>query len=124
SLAGLQALARLCDPLQEAWIVLQLVVEPIVFRSKPHQDACRLPVPGDDDLLVLRQAEVLRQVIFDFRQSYLLHRSPHAPKAMPQPRISARSPRPGPPLRSHRKTPECPHLREAGTADATNLAVV
>ena len=46
SLSGLQALARPCYALEEAWIVLQLVVEPIVFRGKSHQDTRGLPVPG------------------------------------------------------------------------------
>jgi hypothetical protein len=90
SLSVPETLPRLCDPLEEAWIVFQFVIEPIVFRSKSHQDARRLSMPGDNDLLIFRQAEVVRQVILDFRQCYLFHRFHRVLQARNRPRILSR----------------------------------
>jgi hypothetical protein len=57
------------DATQELGVMLETIVEPVVIRSKPDQHAGRPPVARDDDLLVNRQPEVLRQIILDLRES-------------------------------------------------------
>jgi hypothetical protein len=41
------------DAAQESRVILEPVFEPVVFRLEPDQDARRLAMPGDDDLLLL-----------------------------------------------------------------------
>jgi hypothetical protein len=62
------------DSAKELRVVLQPVVEPVVFCSESDQDARRLSVPRDDDLLSLGQAQESRQVILDLSQRRLAYR--------------------------------------------------
>jgi len=48
-----QALSRLLDAAQEARIVFELIVEPIVLGCEAYQHPGRLSVAGDDNLFVL-----------------------------------------------------------------------
>ena len=52
--------------------MLQAILEPVVLRREADQHAGRTPVPCDHDLFLGSLPEVLGQVIFDLRQSYLL----------------------------------------------------
>src|SRR5262249_55269432 len=45
-----------------------------VLGRETHQEAGGLPVLGDDNLFALCEAQILRQIVFHFRQSYLFHR--------------------------------------------------
>jgi len=54
--ARLQARSRTRDPHEETRIMVQLVVEPIVFRGKSHEDSRRLTVLGDNNLFALAPA--------------------------------------------------------------------
>jgi hypothetical protein len=47
------------DATQKLRMVLQSILEPIVLGCEPDQDACRSPMPGDDDLLFSRLPEIL-----------------------------------------------------------------
>jgi len=47
--AFLQVQARRGDLPQKLWMVLDPVIEPIVFRFEPDQNAGRSAVPRDDD---------------------------------------------------------------------------
>ena len=68
-----QAIARLFDPPQKAWIVFHTVIEPVVFRLKANQDARGFAMARDDDLLRFSLAQIPRQIVFDFRQRNFLH---------------------------------------------------
>src|SRR5712691_7406676 len=52
-----ESVSRLGHSLQELGMVLQPIIEPIVFALEADQHTSRLPVPGDDDLLGLSQAQ-------------------------------------------------------------------
>ena len=65
--------ARLIYAPQESWIVLEPILEPIVFRSKTDEYSSRLAMTSDNDFLTFRLAEVTRQVVFDFGERNLLH---------------------------------------------------
>ncbi len=56
---------------EEFGVILQAVLEPVVLRTKADQHTSRAPMPGDDDLLSGRLAQVAGEVILDFGQSYL-----------------------------------------------------
>ena len=62
-------------------------------------------------------------VILHFRQSDLFHHFHRVSQARHRPRISAQSPRPEPPVRSHRKTLGYRRRRGGGTEGATTRAV-
>lgn len=51
-------------------MMFETVLEPVILRSKPDENAGRAAVTRDDDLLVSSQAQVLRQVVFDLSQRY------------------------------------------------------
>lgn len=61
---------RLGNATQERRMMLKAILEPVVFRSESDQHACRTAVPSDHDFFLFRQAEVLRQIIFDFSESH------------------------------------------------------
>jgi hypothetical protein len=61
-----ETLARLIYALQESRIVLEPILEPIVFRSETDEYSSRLAVTRNDDFLTFRLAEVARQIVFDF----------------------------------------------------------
>ena len=50
---------RLGDATQKLRMMLQTIVEPVVLRCKPDQDASRTSVTSDHDLFVDSQPEVL-----------------------------------------------------------------
>src|SRR2546426_6735457 len=50
--ASLQGRTRLSDLPQKFWMVLDPVVEPIVLRFEPDQDAGRSTVASDDDFFI------------------------------------------------------------------------
>ena len=60
-----EAFPRLFNPVQKAWIVLQAVIEPIIFRLETDQQAGWLSVPCDDNLLRLGLAEKSGEIILD-----------------------------------------------------------
>lgn len=51
-------------------MMFETVLEPVILRFKPDENAGRAAVARDDDLLVSSQAQVLRQVVFDLSQRY------------------------------------------------------
>jgi len=62
--------SRILDATQKIRMMLEPIVEPIVFRPKSDQDASGATVPRDDDFLVDREPEVFGKVILHFRQSH------------------------------------------------------
>jgi hypothetical protein len=66
-------LARLIYAPQESRIVLEPILEPIVFRSEADQYSSRLAMTRNDDFLTFRLAEVTRQIVFDFGERNLFH---------------------------------------------------
>ena len=68
-----ETLARLIYALQESRIVLEPILEPIVFRSETDEYSSRLAVTRNDDFLTFCLAEVARQIVFDFGERNLLH---------------------------------------------------
>src|SRR5438477_12873781 len=71
ALARAQARPCTCDTPQETLVMLQLVIEPIVFRRETDQDSRRLAVPGDDDLFARCQTKRPGKIVFDLSYSYL-----------------------------------------------------
>ena len=63
----LQALACLLEAAQEARVVFELIVKPIVLQREADQHAGRLPIAGDYDLLVLDFAQKPGEILLDFR---------------------------------------------------------
>jgi hypothetical protein len=55
-----ETLARLSYALQKLGMMLQSVVEPVVFALEADQHASRFPVPGDEDFFGLCQAQESR----------------------------------------------------------------
>src|SRR3970282_1126066 len=54
-------------------MILQPIVEPRFFRVEADQHAGRPAMACDDNLLLRRQPQVAREIIFHLRQSYPLH---------------------------------------------------
>ena len=63
---------RLGNATHKLRMMLKAVVEPVLFGTKPDQHACGTAVASDHDFLLFRQAEVLRQIVLDFSESYRL----------------------------------------------------
>jgi len=61
-----KALAGRLETPAEPGIMLETIVEPIVFRSEADQHPGRLAVPGNHDLLGLGETQVLREIILYF----------------------------------------------------------
>src|SRR6266478_5385272 len=68
-----QARPGFLDARKETCIILKPVVEPVVLRREPDEDACRLSVTGDDHLAVLGFPQVPGEVVLDLRQRNFLH---------------------------------------------------
>jgi len=62
-----QALPSRGDSPQETGIVLEAIIEPVLFGFKSDQHSGRFPMSHDDDLLLFCKTEEFRQLIFDFR---------------------------------------------------------
>ena len=88
SFSGPQALPRLRYPLEEARIMFQLVVEPIIFRGKPHEDARGFSVSGDDDVLRRGQPQKAREIILHLRERHPTSPACRAPRASQPLRLS------------------------------------
>src|ERR1043166_1207281 len=60
--------ARSCrlNPIQESWIVLQAIIEPIVLRFTADEPAGRLTMRGNHNFLLLRLAKKARQIVLHF----------------------------------------------------------
>src|SRR5215208_6737842 len=71
--AGAQALARTLDPCEKTWVVFKTVVEPVLLRCEPDQDAGRAAVTRDQDLFVGRFPQMARQVVVQLREWNFLH---------------------------------------------------
>ena len=68
-----KALSGSCDSSLKPWVVLETVIEPVVFGRESDQHPGRLPMTGNDDLLLLCSAEVLRELVLDFIEGDSLH---------------------------------------------------
>lgn len=53
-------------------MVLDSVVEPVIFSSEPNEHSGGSAVPRDDDLLLGGGTQVTREVILDLRQGNFL----------------------------------------------------
>ena len=62
--AGAQAGAGLFDARKKARVVYEPVIEPVVLRAEPDQQAGRLAVPRDDDLFRLSRTQIAREIVF------------------------------------------------------------
>jgi hypothetical protein len=51
-------------------MMLEPILEPIVFGFKANQNAGWLAMPGDHDLLGGCQTQIVREIILDRRESY------------------------------------------------------
>ena len=51
-------------------MVFEAVVDPAILGGESDQDARWSPVTRNDDLLLVREAEVVREIILDLRQSH------------------------------------------------------
>jgi hypothetical protein len=65
SLAILELLSSKSNLLQEPWIVLKAIIEPIVFGREALQDPRRSAMTGDDYLFALGNPEVFGKVVFN-----------------------------------------------------------
>src|SRR5215472_9742872 len=73
AMPGSQIFPRPFDPLQETWVVFQLIIEPVVFGLEADQHSGRLPVAGDDDLALSSLAQIAREVALELGQRNLPH---------------------------------------------------
>ncbi len=62
-------------------MMLQTIVKPVILRLESDQDAGRPSVPRDEDLLGLRQAQEVREVVLDLSQRRLAHPASRDPQA-------------------------------------------
>ena len=62
--------ACLFDATQKLRVMLEPILEPILFRRKADQDAGRTTVPRNHDLFVDREPQILGEVILYLRQSH------------------------------------------------------
>src|SRR5260221_7718339 len=60
-----QAVSRLFDTTQEARVVFEAVLEPVLFRLEADQHAGGLTMARDNDLLRLSFSKKARQIILD-----------------------------------------------------------
>jgi hypothetical protein len=60
SLPSAKSDACLLDAVQEFWVMFEPILKPILFRRKSDQDTGRTTVPGDDDLLIDCESQILR----------------------------------------------------------------
>ena len=60
----------LVDATNKFRVMLQTIIEPVVFGRKPDQDACWATMASDHDLFVDCQAKILGEIILDFRQGH------------------------------------------------------
>ena len=68
-----QAVSRLFDTTQEARVVFEAVLEPVLFRLETDQHAGGLTMARNNDLLRLSFSKKARQIILDLGQRNLLH---------------------------------------------------
>jgi len=61
---------RLLDATQKLRVMLESILEPVLFRCEPDQDAGRPTMAGYDDLLAGRELEVSRKIILHLRQGH------------------------------------------------------
>ena len=59
--------------LEKAGIVLKPIVEPVIFRLKPDENACWFSMASNHNLFLLRFAQIPRQVVLHFREGDFLH---------------------------------------------------
>jgi hypothetical protein len=71
--SGAQARPSSLDTREEARIVLEPVVEPVVLRCKADEDSGRLPVAGDHDFPFLGFPEMPGEVVLDLGKRNFLH---------------------------------------------------
>src|SRR6185437_5440716 len=71
--SGAQARARFLDAAQETRIGFEPILEPIVFRIEADQDARRLAVARDDDVLLSGLAQETREIVLDLGQRDFSH---------------------------------------------------
>ena len=63
-----EAIARLFDATQEAWVTFEAVFEPVFLGLKADQYAGRFAMARDDDLLGLGLTKIVRQIVLNFRE--------------------------------------------------------
>jgi hypothetical protein len=56
---------RLLDAAQEARIVFDLIVAPVILGREADQQSGRFSIAGNDDLLVLGLAQKLGEIVLD-----------------------------------------------------------
>src|SRR5262249_41943529 len=69
---GAQAVPRLLDSMEKAGVMLQAVVEPVLFRFEADQNTRTLSMRRDDDLVGLCLTKIAGQIIFDFGERNFL----------------------------------------------------
>ena len=79
--ASLEGVARLGYSPEKLRVMLQAIVEPVLLALEADQHAGWLPVPRDEDLLRLGQAEESGQIVLDLSQGYLAHLASRARQA-------------------------------------------
>jgi hypothetical protein len=60
-----QTRSCLLDSIEEPWIMLEAVIEPVIFRLETDEYASGLTMARDDDLRLRGFSEVPRQVVLD-----------------------------------------------------------
>ena len=63
TLAATQALASRLNAPTEPGVVLQAILKPLVLGIEAYEDAGSLTVPRNDDVFLLRQAEIPGEVV-------------------------------------------------------------
>lgn len=76
-----ESLSRFCYSPEKLGMMLQPIVKPVLLGLEADQDAGRLPVPRDEDLLGLGQAQESGQIVLDLSQRDLADRASRAAQA-------------------------------------------
>jgi hypothetical protein len=71
-------------------MMLESVIEPVILGRKPNQHTGRSTMTCDDYFLLRREAEELRQVIFDFRERHRSRRRLGLPSLVRRARLAPR----------------------------------
>src|SRR5439155_2831443 len=79
------ALPGFLDAREEACVILEPIVEPVILRRKPDEDTCRLSVAGDHHLPDLGFSQVPGEVVLDLRERTFFTRDSRAGRAMTLP---------------------------------------
>jgi len=67
TLALPEAFSGILNSMEKSWIILQAIIEPIIFRFKSYRYPGRLTMPCDNNLFLFCKTQIFGKIIFYFR---------------------------------------------------------